>query len=162
MCVVHIHKSKIKRPLRQACLVMLKTKQTNNQKQKQALALTPRTAGFCDLHMKSGFDFQAECSSRMPPRRRQRKSEMFLEIHCERSAVLHCSLIVIILSSTEHGFRTKTPLRPKSEPKQTNSSTVDPTTSHATDRNQAVMMRTGVMFPAVQSCAPTRIQILVH
>ena len=38
----------------------LKTKQTKNQKEKQALASTTRTAGFCCLHMNTGFDFKEE------------------------------------------------------------------------------------------------------
>ena len=38
--------------------VSLKTKQTINQKAKQALASKTRTAGFCYLHMNSGFDCQ--------------------------------------------------------------------------------------------------------
>ena len=67
---------------------------------------------------------------------REGNIETFLDIQCERSAI-----IVIVLSSTKHEFGTKTltPSWSKSEPKQTNSHKEDSTMSHATDRNEAVM-----------------------
>ena len=70
----------------------LKTKQTKNQKEKQALASTTRTAGFCNLHMNPGFDFQEVFLLLTNPRPleglREGDIETFLDIHCECSAIL--------------------------------------------------------------------------
>ena len=71
-------------------------------KRKALQASTTRTAGFCDLHMNPGFDFQ-EVSllltnprplSRRPPRRRHR--------NFPRYPLRVLSSIVVVLSSTAH------------------------------------------------------------
>ena len=85
---------------------------------------------------------------------REEDLETFLDIHCERSAI-----IAIVLSSTKHEFRTKTftPSWAKSEPKQTNSHTEDSTMSHASDRNEVVMTVIAFIFftfPTVSGRAP--------
>ena len=137
---------------------------TDKQKQKQVLALTTRTASFSDLHMKSGSDFQAvflSWSKASAKKTKEVRTVSAKPLRVLSYGTLHFILIVVVLSGTEHEFRTNTLPRSRPKPKQTNSRVVNSATSHASDRDDdAAMKLKAFIFPAVSGRAPTRIQFL--